>query len=155
LDPNSADAYNNRGTAYDDLKEYERAIEDYNKAIELDPNYALAYDNREIARSKLEDQQAQTPTPTPTPTPPPEPFFPFYLIIFLVFCLAIGLPLIFIIYRRGKPPSGGSNQQKPSEPEDYAQKIDEYKEKMEEWEKEGYDVSELKEVLEEVKNERK
>ncbi|MCK4732212.1 MAG: fibronectin type III domain-containing protein [Methanophagales archaeon] len=100
-----------------------------------------------------------TPTPTkamPTPTPPPGPFFSFYLIIVLVFCLAIGLPLIFIIYRKGKPPSGGSNQQKPSEPdEDYAQKIDEYKEKMEEWEKEGYDVSELKEVLEEVKNERK
>jgi tetratricopeptide (TPR) repeat protein len=46
LDPNSADAYNNRGTVYSDLKEYERAIEDYNKTIELDPNSADAYNNR-------------------------------------------------------------------------------------------------------------
>jgi len=94
-----------------------------------------------------------TPAPTPTapwpaPTPTPGPDFSFFLIIFLVFSLAIGLPLIYIIYRIGKPPSGGPKQQKPPKPEDYAQKIEEYRAKMEEWEKEGYDVSELKEVLE-------
>ena len=39
-------AYTNRGVAYNDLKQYERAISDYNKAIELNPNFALAYNNR-------------------------------------------------------------------------------------------------------------
>src|SRR3989338_7098103 len=70
LDPNNAAAYNNRGAVYaknslikalldknknpriaDVYKnnadeDYDRAIEDYNKAIALDPNYALAYARR-------------------------------------------------------------------------------------------------------------
>jgi tetratricopeptide (TPR) repeat protein len=45
-DPNFAEAYYNRGVAYGNLKQYERAIEDYNKAIELDPNHTSAYYNR-------------------------------------------------------------------------------------------------------------
>ena len=57
LDPNDADAYNNRGLAYYYLEEYERAIEDYNKAIELNPNYA--YNNRELAISKLKEQEGE------------------------------------------------------------------------------------------------
>jgi tetratricopeptide (TPR) repeat protein len=48
-----------RGTAYANLKEYERAIEDYNKTIELDPNHAYAYSNRELARSKLKEQAGE------------------------------------------------------------------------------------------------
>ncbi|MBT9438251.1 MAG: tetratricopeptide repeat protein, partial [Desulfobacterales bacterium] len=91
LDPNNAEAYNNRGVAYAFLNQYERAIADYNKAIALDPNFAMAYDNREIARSKLEEQT----------------FFPLYLIVFLVFSLAIG---IFIIYRKRKSPYVGPKQ---------------------------------------------
>ncbi len=91
LNPNNAEAYNNRGVAYAFLNQYERAIGDYNKAIALDPNFAMAYDNREIARSKLEEQT----------------FFPLYLIIFLVFSLAIG---IFIIYRKRKSPYVGPKQ---------------------------------------------
>ncbi len=47
--PNDADAYNNRGFAYYLKQEYDRAITDYNKAIELDPKYAMAYNNRGIA----------------------------------------------------------------------------------------------------------
>ena len=42
--PRSA-AYNNRGGSYSDLDQHQRAIEDYDKAIELDPSYA-AYNNR-------------------------------------------------------------------------------------------------------------
>ena len=46
LDPQLALAYNNRGNAYKDLGQREKAIHDYNKAIRLDPQLALAYDNR-------------------------------------------------------------------------------------------------------------
>ena len=49
LDPNYAEAYNNRGAAYDDKREYDRAIQDYDQAIRLNPNYALAFYNRGIA----------------------------------------------------------------------------------------------------------
>ena len=47
-----SEAYNNRGVAYDDLRQYERAIQDYNKAIQLDPNNAEAYNNRGNAYAK-------------------------------------------------------------------------------------------------------
>jgi len=39
------------------LKDYERAIEDFDKAIELDPNDAAAYINRERALSKLNEEK--------------------------------------------------------------------------------------------------
>jgi len=48
-----AKAYNNRGVAYAKLNEYERAIKDYDKAIELNPNYAETYYNRGNAYAKL------------------------------------------------------------------------------------------------------
>ena len=47
-----AEAYNNRGDAYYSKGQYDRAIEDYNKAIALDPNYADAYYNRGVAYAK-------------------------------------------------------------------------------------------------------
>lgn len=46
LNPQNANAYFRRGTAYNDLKQYERAIADLDKAIELKPDYATAYNNR-------------------------------------------------------------------------------------------------------------
>ena len=42
----NATAYINRGVAYADKHEYDRAITDYTKAIEIDPRDALAYFNR-------------------------------------------------------------------------------------------------------------
>ena len=45
--------YNNRGNAYNDLGQTERAIEDYDKAIELNPEDATAYCNRGAAYAKL------------------------------------------------------------------------------------------------------
>jgi tetratricopeptide (TPR) repeat protein len=45
-DPNFAHAYINRGNAFRDLKQYQKAIQDYNKAISLKPNFVMAYNNR-------------------------------------------------------------------------------------------------------------
>ena len=43
---NSAKAYNNRGLAYYDLKQYQMAIKDYDQAINHDPGYVAAFNNR-------------------------------------------------------------------------------------------------------------
>lgn len=50
-----ADAYNNRGNAYDDKGVYDKAIDDYNHAIELRPDEVIAYNNRGVAYSKIGD----------------------------------------------------------------------------------------------------
>jgi ankyrin repeat protein/cytochrome c-type biogenesis protein CcmH/NrfG len=47
--PTNAAAYNKRGCAYADKGDYDRAISDFDKALELDPNYAFAYSNRGYA----------------------------------------------------------------------------------------------------------
>ncbi len=57
INPNSADAYNNRGLARSDLGDKQGAIADYNQAITLDPKNALAYNNRGVVRSDLGDKQ--------------------------------------------------------------------------------------------------
>ena len=46
--PNDAKAYYSRGTAYYYLNQYERAIKDFDRAIELNPNDVKAYYNRGI-----------------------------------------------------------------------------------------------------------
>jgi len=58
LNPNGADAYNNRGVAYCFLGHYKRAIEDFNKTMELNPNFIMAYSNRELALNKLEEKNS-------------------------------------------------------------------------------------------------
>ena len=45
LDPDYANAYLNRGVAYGDTSDYARAIGDYIRVIELEPNNAKAYYN--------------------------------------------------------------------------------------------------------------
>ena len=50
-------SYNNRGLAYNKLKEHEKAIADYNKVIALDPEYARAYNNRGTAYGKLKKHE--------------------------------------------------------------------------------------------------
>ena len=39
-------SYNNRGAAYIKIQDYERAIKDFNKAVELQPERAEPYNNR-------------------------------------------------------------------------------------------------------------
>jgi len=51
-DPKDAEAYFNRGLAYDDKGQYDQAISDYSKAIEINPGLAEAYINRGNAYSK-------------------------------------------------------------------------------------------------------
>jgi tetratricopeptide (TPR) repeat protein len=45
-----ASAYVSRGDAYDDKKDYDHAIADYNQAIQLDPKDAGAYFSRGLAK---------------------------------------------------------------------------------------------------------
>ena len=50
-----ASLYYNRGWEHDELGEYERAIKDYDKAIELNPKKSNYYYNRALAYSKQND----------------------------------------------------------------------------------------------------
>ncbi len=54
---NLAVAYIKRGNDYYELKEHEKAIEDYNKAIELNPNVSQAYYNRGLAYGELKEYE--------------------------------------------------------------------------------------------------
>ena len=49
----TAEDYYDRGIAKNELGDHKGAIQDYNKAIELNPNYALAYYKRGNAKIKL------------------------------------------------------------------------------------------------------
>ncbi|MFM6045103.1 MAG: tetratricopeptide repeat protein [Dolichospermum sp.] len=57
IDPNYADAYRGRGTAYFVLNDYQKAIFDYTQAIKIDPNYADAYTGRGSAYVLLKNYQ--------------------------------------------------------------------------------------------------
>lgn len=48
LQPDDAEAFYNRGVAYDNLGQFQMAISDYNQAIRLRPHYAEAFCNRGI-----------------------------------------------------------------------------------------------------------
>ncbi len=47
--------YFNSGKAKYKLKDYKGALQDFNKAIELNPKYPEAYNNRGIAKAQLQD----------------------------------------------------------------------------------------------------
>ncbi|MDC1493163.1 tetratricopeptide repeat protein, partial [Flavobacteriaceae bacterium] len=51
----TAKEYFNSGYDKDEVKDFYGAISDYNKAIELDPNYAKAYYNRGLSKDDLKD----------------------------------------------------------------------------------------------------
>ena len=53
LRPVDAEAFNNRGLAYDALEEYERAMEDYSAAVMLVPDFPAALNNRGAANEAM------------------------------------------------------------------------------------------------------
>ena len=53
--PKDASAYQKRGKAYSALKDYKSAMQDYNKALEIDPNLADAYVGRAVIRYMQND----------------------------------------------------------------------------------------------------
>jgi tetratricopeptide (TPR) repeat protein len=58
LDPKNPLIPYNRGNAYFDSKQYERAIADYTQTVTLDADFALAYYNRGLAWERLGDPAA-------------------------------------------------------------------------------------------------
>ena len=59
VESRDAGFYNNRGIAKAEKGQYDQAILDYNKAIEIDPKYAEAYNNRgRVYRLKGQYDQA-------------------------------------------------------------------------------------------------
>jgi len=52
---NLSSAYNNRGAAYADKRDYDRAIQDYNEAIRLNPNLAASFYGRGFAYNRKGD----------------------------------------------------------------------------------------------------
>lgn len=54
---NEAEVYMNRGVAKSQLGEYEEALADYSKAIQLKPDYAEAYYHRGLTNTLLEKHQ--------------------------------------------------------------------------------------------------
>ena len=56
LQPNSAIAYNNLCTAYNQLKLWDKAIEACQRAIAIDPNFALAKNNLSVALQAKQKQ---------------------------------------------------------------------------------------------------
>ena len=51
-DPNDAEAYNVRGSAYGRAGLYKEAIADFNRAIEIDPRFSRAYANRALVQRR-------------------------------------------------------------------------------------------------------
>ena len=58
--------HNNRGNAWREKGEYDKAIADYDQALAINPKFAPAYSNRGLAWEK----KASTTRPSPTTTRP-------------------------------------------------------------------------------------
>ncbi|MCU0285514.1 MAG: tetratricopeptide repeat protein [Acidobacteria bacterium] len=57
LNHDDANFYRNRGHAYKKLKEYTKALNDFNKAIELNPNDKVAYNTRGTVYFRIKDYE--------------------------------------------------------------------------------------------------
>ncbi len=57
INPNFAQAYNNRGLARHNMGDKQGAISDFTQAIQINPNFAQAYNNRGATRNDLGDKE--------------------------------------------------------------------------------------------------
>ena len=57
INPQHANAYNNRGIAKNKMGDYEGAIADYDRAIEINPQYTIAYNNRGNTKNDMGDYE--------------------------------------------------------------------------------------------------
>ena len=57
INPQYAEAFNNRGIVKYNLGDKQGAIKDYNKAIEINPQYADAFNNRGQCKDNLGDNR--------------------------------------------------------------------------------------------------
>ena len=55
-----AKAHNNRGNHYTRNGEYDRAIQDYDQSIKINPNYPKAFNNRGVAYQKKGEYERAT-----------------------------------------------------------------------------------------------
>jgi tetratricopeptide (TPR) repeat protein len=55
--PDQPQVYLNRGNGHLARKEFEAAIRDYDRAVALAPDFALAFKNRGIARTQMGDAE--------------------------------------------------------------------------------------------------
>lgn len=76
LFPKSADTYTNRAIAYRDCHQYEKALADFNKSVELDEGYALTYYCRGSMLLSLDKaRQALTDLDSACQIQPDDPFY--------------------------------------------------------------------------------
>jgi len=67
--PNDPVAYNTHGIAYAKAEKFQSAIEDFSKAIQLDPHFAGAYTNRALAYRQIEKDGPALADSTPRSSP--------------------------------------------------------------------------------------
>merc|ERR1719281_1438413 len=53
IQPDHAQAFNNRGRVLEELNRFEEALQSYDRTIEIQPNHAQAFNNRGIVLKKL------------------------------------------------------------------------------------------------------
>lgn len=56
-DPTDANAFCHRGIVYLNLEEYQKSMDDLNKAVELDPEYGFRYQARAYLKARIKDQE--------------------------------------------------------------------------------------------------
>ncbi|MBE9070481.1 tetratricopeptide repeat protein [Leptolyngbya cf. ectocarpi LEGE 11479] len=61
LNPDYVQAYNNLGTVFADLEQFDDAIAAYNQALEIDPNFQAAQDNLALIEAAIAAEES-TPT---------------------------------------------------------------------------------------------
>ena len=55
INPEEAEAYNNRGLVKAKLNNYNEALKDFERAIEINPHHSNAINNRDLAKKKLNE----------------------------------------------------------------------------------------------------